>query len=409
MKKLICVMLSVSLMLLATSCNFLVKNDDQEQFDYPVTVGNLVFEKAPDGVVVLSDNLADIILACGYEGKLSGRSDICTQEGLELLPSVGTPDSPDIGMLREMNTSLVLSDEIFDDETKQQIADLGADILVIKPASNKNELVKLYGNIASVLGGSYSGKMKAMDTFDSIQESLDSMKNEVMDKNVVSTVCYIYDIDGDQCKVAYGNDYSAELFDYAQLTNIAADDDDGFIGIDVLLRGNPDTIFCAEGVSEKLRVNEDLSSLSAVLRNRIYTLPEKYLKLQGNTCLVTVDYLIAKTQENYTQKQKWPDEFNIVEEVEYVAPFEPKVGIFYTVGETYLPVRYIEERLIGLGYMEGEADETFTVETAAAVSAFQTANGLSVTGIADYDTLTVLLSNDAVSSANAGEATYSPE
>ena len=63
MKKLICVMLSVSLMLLATSCNFLVKNDDQEQFDYPVTVGNLVFEKAPDGVVVLSDNLADIILA----------------------------------------------------------------------------------------------------------------------------------------------------------------------------------------------------------------------------------------------------------------------------------------------------------------------------------------------------------
>lgn len=408
MKKIVCVMLSICIMMLATSCNFIIKDDDQEQFDYPVTVGNLVFEKTPDGIVVLSENLADIILACGYEGKLSGRSDTCTQEGLELLPSVGTPDSPDLNKLRDMNVSLVLTDEIFDDETKQRIIDLGTDIMVIKPASNKNELRKLYNNLASIFGGSYSGKMKAMDTYESIQSTLDSMKNEAVDKNVVSTVCYIYDVDGDQCKVAYGNDYSSEIFGYTQLTNIAADDDDGFVGIDVLLRGNPDTIFCAEGAAEKLRENSDLSSLSALVNNRVYTLPEKYLALQGNTCLVTVDYIIAKTQENYTPKYEWPDEFNKVEEIEYVAPFEPRVGIFYTVGETYTPVLYIEERLIGLGYMEGEADETFTTETAAAVSAFQTANGLTVTGIADYDTLTVLLSNDAISAAHAGEVDYIP-
>ena len=203
MKKIVCVMLSICLMLLATSCNFLVKNDDQEQFDYPVTVGNLVFEKAPEGVVVLSDNIADIILACGYEGKLSGRSDTCTQDGLELLPSVGTPDSPDLGKLRDMNVSLVLTDEIFDDETKQSILDMGAEILIIKPASNKNELSKLYNNIASILGGSYSGKMRAMDTFGSIQDTLDSMKNEISGRNVVSTVCYVYDIDGDQCTKAW--------------------------------------------------------------------------------------------------------------------------------------------------------------------------------------------------------------
>ena len=164
-----------------------------------------------------------------------------------------------------------------------------------------------------------------------------------------------------------------------------------------------------EGVAEKLRENSDLGALSAFVTNKVYTLPKKYLALQGDTCLVTVDYIIAKTNESYTPKQVWPDELNSVEQIEYIAPFEPKVGIFYTVGETYNPIKYIEERLIGLGYMEGEADETFTQETAAAVSAFQTANGLPVTGIADYDTLTVLLSNEAVSAAHAGEATYNPE
>ena len=104
MKKIISVILSICLMFAAGACNLIVKNSDESQFDYPVTVGNVVFDKAPENVVVLSDNLADIILACGYEGKLAARSDSCTQDGLEVLPSVGTPDSPDINKLRDLNT-----------------------------------------------------------------------------------------------------------------------------------------------------------------------------------------------------------------------------------------------------------------------------------------------------------------
>lgn len=402
MKKIVSITLAVCLILLATSCNLIVKNNKEDQYDYPVTVGNIVFDKAPENVVVLSDNLADIILSCGYEGKLSGRSDSCTQDGLDILPSVGTPDSPDIDKLKELKTTLVLSDESLDDKTKQSIDTMGAELLIIKPAANNVELNKLYSNVASILGGSYSGKMKAMTTVDSIQSQLDSIKSEILDRNIVSTVCYIYDVEGDQCRVAYGKNYIAQLFDYAQLTNIAAEDDDGYIGIDTLLKGNPDNIFCDEGVAEKLINHEDLKALFAVTNGNVYTLPRKYLTLQGNTRLLTVDYLVAKTHDFYTQKEVWPEEFTVEEvvEPEYVAPFEPKEGIFYTIGESYSPIRHIEERLISLGYMNGEADENFTQETADAVAQFQNINGLEQTGIADYNTLMVLLSNDAIPSSN---------
>ena len=403
MKKIISVVLSVCMLLFAASCNLIVNNSDESQFDYPVTVGNVVFDKEPENVVVLSDNIADIILTCGYEGKLAARSDACTRDGLEVLPSVGTPDSPDIDKLRELNTTLVLGDQSFDSETKREIEELGAEVLIIKPAVNENEIKTLYSNIASILGGSYSGKIKAMPIAEGIENELDSMKNEIIDRDVISTACYIYSVGGDQFRVAYSKDYASQLFDYAQLTNIALDDDDGYIGIDTLIMSNPETIFCDEGVAEIIAEDSDLQNLSAVMNRKLFTLPRKYLTLQGRTRIQTVDYLIAKTHEFYTQKEVWPDDFDISEieytlpqEQEYIPPFEPKENIFYTVGETYSQIEPIEERLIQLGYLEGEADKTFTQETAEAVKRFQEVNGLEVSGKADYDTLVVLLSNYAI-------------
>ena len=92
MKKIACLILSLIIMLSASACSVIVKNNGEDMSDYPVTVGNVVFEKAPEKVAVLSDNLADIILACGYERKLAARSDACRQEELSVLPSVECPE-----------------------------------------------------------------------------------------------------------------------------------------------------------------------------------------------------------------------------------------------------------------------------------------------------------------------------
>lgn len=56
----------------------------------------------------------------------------------------------------------------------------------------------------------------------------------------------------------------------------------------------------------------------------------------------------------------------------------------------------IQERLIELGYYEGDADGDFGPKTEAAIKAFQAANGITQTGSADEFTLEVLYSTDAV-------------
>ncbi len=403
-KRITAIILSLAIMLLTTSCNMIVKNTE-EQFDYPVTVGNMVFEESPHNIAVLSGNIADVILACGYEGRIAAVSDDCKQDALSILPSVGTPDQPDLGMLRDLGIDFILSDKCFDDETEEKLASDGTKVLVIKPASDTESLGKLYKNVAASIAGGYSGKMNAMNVFEDVKSALESIKVNSSNGSVVVTSCYIYDITEDECVVATDGTFVNQLFDYASLTNIAAADDDGVIGIDMLLKANPDTIFCAEGVLDKLGEHKDLKTLKALSNGSAYELPEKYFSLQGATCVQVTDYIAAMSHSGYSQTQGWPDELaSQKKEEKYEAPFEPQMDIYYTVGETYDPIFYIEERLAQLGYFAQDADESFDEDTADAISSFQAVNKLSVTGIADYATLKVLLSSKAVAKKDAGKA-----
>ena len=54
-------------------------------------------------------------------------------------------------------------------------------------------------------------------------------------------------------------------------------------------------------------------------------------------------------------------------------------------------VELLQEQLIDLGYLNGTADGSFGPATEAALQAFQRTAGLEVTGIADADTMELLL------------------
>ncbi len=403
MKRLAAIFMALSAALVFTSCDLIVENSE-EQYDYPVTVGNLVLESAPANIAVMSENIADVIIACGYEGKLAAKGENCTAQALELLPTVGTAEMIDVDEAEDLGIDLIMTDVRPLDETMEQLEKAGINILIIKPASDIESMQKLYSNIASAVVGAYTGRMQAMNVYEEVRSGLEQVKTNIDTENVLSTACYIYDTNGEECLAAHGSDFAEKLFEYAGVTNIAAADDDGIIGIDTLLKSDPETIFCDKGVYDKISGNKDLRSLKALTKGTVYELPSGYLELQGKTCIMTADYIAAKTHANYVPQQAWPESFSEKKE-EYKPPFEPKKDIFYTVGETYEPIKAIEERLIGLGYLVGNADETFSEDTAQAITEFQNANGLTVNGIADYDTLKVLLSSKAVSKADAGEVT----
>lgn len=71
----------------------------------------------------------------------------------------------------------------------------------------------------------------------------------------------------------------------------------------------------------------------------------------------------------------------------------------YSVGDYSDDVYKIQERLITLNYLEGDADGEFGSGTETAVKGFQTANSLAATGIVEQTTYDKLFSDSAVAAA----------
>ena len=75
----------------------------------------------------------------------------------------------------------------------------------------------------------------------------------------------------------------------------------------------------------------------------------------------------------------------------------------YSTGDYSDDILKIQERLIALGYMDGEADGEYGSMTETAVKSFQTANGLEATGIVEQTTYDKLFSDDAVAAKKTEE------
>lgn len=71
-------------------------------------------------------------------------------------------------------------------------------------------------------------------------------------------------------------------------------------------------------------------------------------------------------------------------------------------GSTGTSVRQLQQRLKDLGYYTGSVDGKFGAGTASAVTAFQSANGLTADGVAGTRTLNKLYSDNAVSASSSG-------
>ncbi|MBQ8654797.1 MAG: peptidoglycan-binding protein [Clostridia bacterium] len=75
-------------------------------------------------------------------------------------------------------------------------------------------------------------------------------------------------------------------------------------------------------------------------------------------------------------------------------------------GDASAAVKLLQQRLISLGYLSGDADGKFGLQTYRALKAFQKANGLFVDGVAGKNTLEALDSINAASSgSSAGTST----
>ncbi|MGN0452813.1 MAG: peptidoglycan-binding protein [Ruminococcus sp.] len=365
--------------------------------NYPVTVGQTKFSDKPQKVAVLSDNLADIIYYIGYSTQICAISDSCTQEEMtKYIASVGDETKPDVEKIIASGAEYVLTDKALDDSTVTALKDKDIEVVNMYVPSDLEQLATVYRSLGTMLGGLVEGKKAGEDAYNRLVGTLEEAEKEVEGSTIVKLVCYLYlDEAGRLCSFADG---TAEgiLLNYLCATNVAANFTDSKVDQNILRLSNPEFIFYDDAeVLDYLKANAALKSISALKNGNTYQLPVSSLSRQGGTLISTQNFMLSKMYpENVSQT---------VEGESLAESYGIKLAkdMSYEVGADNANVKAIQQRLIDLGYLKFDSDDSATTyygnKTAEAVKAFQTANGLSDTGVADYETLVLLFMSTTLS------------
>lgn len=230
--------------------------------DYPVTIGQVTIGSEPTGVAVLSPNVADVILALGYEINLKAKSADCTQSDLAMLPNVTADDAEKI---KSLGANLVFSDTAMTETQKSAMDKAGITVLVLNPASGRSDLQRLYSQVGSALKGAKIGYEKGKALAEGILETIDDITRVIPESNTPVTAAYLYDAAG---AAATGDTFQGNLLEAAGLVNVADGGTNGKYSIRDLLISNPKYIFCAKGVKEELSASTDYKKLAAVQGGR---------------------------------------------------------------------------------------------------------------------------------------------
>lgn len=397
------IMSVIMLLLLAVGCNNNSENGNGNE--YPVTVGSVTFKNSPNGVVVLCDSTADIILASSLESKLVARSDECTQEELSVLPSVGSKSSPDVDKIVNTGAELVFADKSISKEIVQQLENKGVTVLTMEPAATTDELEKLYVTICSVLAGETTGGQRGKNAVNNIISTFDDLLSTLQsDSETKFTVCYIIDEDFNAITAdSFGN----QLIKYTDSRNVAESTETSFI--ENIKLANPQYIFCANELKDKIVADKRFASTSAVKDGKVYEMDYTYMTRQGSTMIDAVLYMAkimyphlatndntsSNTSSTSSDSSSSASSSGISSAV---SPIPADVTLKYDDENDY--VTALQERLDELGYMYYEPTGYYGASTQQAVSDFQLYNydNLTdgVTGIADPETIALLFSSKAL-------------
>lgn len=280
---------------------------------YPVTVGGVSVGQ-PKGVVVLSDSLADVVLALGYEAQLKGKGESCTQEDLSPLMNYSIDDPAAIA---GTGADVVLLDTSPTDEQRAALEQNGLQVIVLAPATNRDSLTHLYSQVGLLFKGAGVGDARGEKVANSTLLTLDDIARSIPERGVTPTACYLYNLNGG---AATGDTFAGMLFSYAGLINVFDSGSNNSTGGASI--GNPKYIFCDVGM--KPMVMSQYSKLAAVKNGRVYEIDAALMRRQGGSILKAVTELAGFAYPELLQDASTDDNISAILEDEPVAVTEPE-------------------------------------------------------------------------------------
>lgn len=355
--------------------------------DYPVPIGDVTIKSEPSGVAVLSPNVADIILALGYEISLKAKSADCTQSDLAVLPNVTADDAEKI---KSLGVNLVFTDAALTEEQQSAMNKAGITVLTLKAATSREDLDRLYQEVGSAIKGAKTGYEKGKSIADGLLQTIDDITRAIPESNTLITAVYLYDADG---AAVTGDTFQEKLIEASGLTNSAAGGTNSKFAVKDLLIADPQYIFCAKGVKAKMEASQDYKKLTAVKNKKVYEMDSALMTLQGEQMVNAVGFMAGTVYPQLKGSVSSQDTASGGSSSNSSSDFNTDQTL--KAGTQSDDVLKMQNRLKELGYMFVKPTGLYAEGTQQSVKDFQYLNGITVTGIADPATLKKLFSDDA--------------
>ena len=263
------------------------------QNDYPVKLAGQQFSETPKKVVCLSDNIADILIACGYGESIAAKTDECNQPELENVPSVGSRENPSYARIESIAPDVVFSDKTVSQEIVKKLGSNNYSVLNMIHAESGKELSVLYSSVSAVMEGEIKGRQNGEKKASSLLQTFDAMERAIPaagdDGAAQPTACYLYDVNG---TAATNDSFCGKYFKYAKALNVCATSETSMGSVESIRISNPDFIFCATGVKDQILKSEKFKDLDAVKNGKIYEIDANEFARQGDTMTEVLSFMI---------------------------------------------------------------------------------------------------------------------
>ena len=354
--------------------------------EYPVTINGVAVNQKPKKVVVLTDELADAIIASGFETSLLAAPIESDHKNFQTLTKV---DPNDTASIINLAPDLIISNVY----TNEQLSDFqNAEItcVTISLAKNREDFERMYKEIGSVLGGSNTGCNKALENAQSVFRTLDDLSRIIPESNIVRTACYIFDLEDSGVT---GDTLAGTVMNYLGLTNIFAGATDGVYNKEDLDIINPEFIFCPIGLKEEIMNSKDLKDISAVKNGKVFEIDAKLAKRNGRSIIT-----FATTVAGIVYPELLEESTTVHTAMDPDEIADNRNEVLYEMGDTGEDITNFQKRLSQLGYFKGETTGVFDKETEKAILSFQEIHSLDKTGVMDELTLEMLTSDYVIES-----------
>lgn len=209
--------------------------------DYPLEVGGLTFDAAPQTAVSLSPALTEILCELGYEERLVARGSYSDYpESVLAKTDVGSAANPDIAAITALAPEVLLSQSPITKKDITRLEQAGTLVLILPTATSVESVRHTYSAISAIFGGALGSK-SATET---AMRPLDDALAAVGDTGVEN---FVYIMTNDLA-VATGDTLSGDILSHFG-SNIAAGFEKYAMTTEELTAGNPSLIFLATPIN----------------------------------------------------------------------------------------------------------------------------------------------------------------